>query len=98
MLNNKSYYFDFVTDLRRAVYCLTNNNLSSAKTFLKEADKLFEVKLKKNGDHLCFDLYSSWKSIYKKPIPLNRKKQRQLSDTILTLSSKIFLRTFYAKH
>lgn len=101
MLNNETNSLDFVTDIRRAVYCILNKNIPTARSFLAKADFLVEHELKLGNvdKKLRFNFYNYWKNLYQqKKIPSDRKDQIKFADLLLTLSSKVFLRSIYAKH
>src|SRR5689334_4328793 len=95
MSYNNTFYLHFVTDLRRAIFCMENHNMNGAKTFLDHADKIYNEKLKQVMDgeskELRFD--ELWLDLYHCELPKTEEQQKKFSEKILTLSSMIFLRS-----
>jgi len=92
MFKNNLYYSHFVSDLRRAVFCLYNNNDSGSKTFLIHAHSIYEKYLKRQNNRVIDSFDSLWQEMYNADIPCNGDDRRKHCEKILTLSSIIFLR------
>lgn len=98
MSYNNRYYLHFVTDLKRVIFCLENNNLDGAKTFLTHANKIFEENLKQvmDGESKKLRFNDTWSEIYNCKFPASTEEQKKYSEKLLTLSSMIFLRSSQA--
>ena len=95
MSYNSTYYLHFVTDLRRIVFCMNNNDEDGAKTFMTHAHKIFEEKLMQimDGESKELRIDELWLDIYNKKFPTSKELQEKYCEKLLTLSSMIFLRS-----
>ena len=95
MSYNNSYYLHFVTDLRRVVFCVNNNDSVGAKSFFDHAHKIYEEKLKQimDGESKELRIDELWLNLYSKNFPDIITEQKRLCEKLLTLSSMIFLRS-----
>lgn len=93
MLSN-NYYLHFATDLRRAVFCLTNDNIDGTITFLAHAKDLYHKKLQDETINklLSSSFENTWLSLISQPIPTDAVKKGQFAEELLTLSSLVFYR------
>lgn len=90
-----NFYLHFATDLKRAVFCLTNNNDDGATTFLQHAKLIYDSHLTKETilEVLHEDFISAWETIIKQEIPSNHVEKQKYAENILRLSSLVFYRT-----
>lgn len=93
MLRN-NYYLHFATDLRRAVFCLTNNNEDGARTFLLHAKHIYDTQFSdEERQHIITEEFEKkWLSLYKREFPTNAESKEKFTEEILTLSSIVFYR------
>lgn len=97
MINkHQAHYLDFVTDLRRAVYCLINQDNKNAITFLNHANRNYRLSLRKKrikiDRALFFKFDNFWNEIYQVKIPTDKISKIKYADKLLTLSSLIYSR------
>ena len=88
------YPLHFVSDLRRAFFCLTNRNYDGCRTFLDHAHSIYEKQLKDVSPPVCDGFIEHWTKIYGFELNVNDDMGlKKFGDKLLTLSSMIFLRS-----
>ncbi len=99
MSSNNDYYFHFVTDLRRIVFCLENQDLQGVKIFRHHANKIYLEHLKKLMDREQIEVRFDelWLELFDYSIPNSPIEQKKYSERVLALSTLIFLRSSQVK-
>lgn len=90
-----NFYLHFATDLKRAVFCLTNNNDDGAITFLQHARLIYDSHLTKETvlEVLQDDFVTAWETLSKQSFPTDKVEKQKYAEDILRISSLVFYRT-----
>lgn len=95
-LKNRRPFLDLTTDLQRVVFCVINNNRTSAFSFFSHAQKIYTEKIKDSAYKEAIfdrDLDIIWKKVCDTGLPEDKKSLYRCADKLLTVSSIIFNRT-----
>ena len=92
-MSNNLHYLNFVTDIKRAVFCLSNMNKEGAQTFLDHANGIYETLLKDNAALLTrMNFSEDWRKLYIHSIDISTLELQKYCEELLTFSSIIFSR------
>lgn len=84
---------NFVTDLKRTVFCLQNGNSQGAETFLHHANSIYQKSLRGKDEVLNLKLSDTWKELFKTDNLFSAQEKDRYCDKLLTLASLLFLRS-----